>query len=718
LALLFAVLAVSVSFLKLGWADPASGDIGKDVAERLQRGVDNPEREDNVFRLAEAVNGPEQVKSNMRKLFSKLLVSVSGGQVDKAYNPHLRDTMFSGANRASMADIRGKAGAVTQTWVPWWSVKGTWGCWICRNGLGGFQTACARCNELACVWAPVWPHREHIYSACCPTVAPVNTSIYKRFTQDSNFKTCCVKKEQVRETDELIACKSKNPLFNPVHAFNPRRGDGWAGLTEVDFWMNAIGLENARGTTMIATKDEVRSCIARSDQMMENAAAASWVSGAIERNAEWADKAGGDGSAGGGAAPGAGGVLPKVQEDIKDVRPRDKNLRFSDAVGEGGITVRPNVAVMERSERRQLARRFCFRPEQFYKLMNPAFDPLQREGGSDWQALMNPKMLWASYCPNGVELMTNPALSNIENVHRTPTDFQQGMKAWERDPMYCQRIHATQNANFQYFGFDKVLESSQSGEGVPNAQAVGHTCMEGGMLNTGMVPVTYGRSRVVEWRTAIADKMFGFLIAGTLAQQPSMMLPWRGPSPTPSKSYLKGFEPRPYSFKGPQPPAPTHATFIGKQFVGGGTNELGDICVTVNGDSYQFQNRSDGLYLSDYTHKPFTQEFLFNSQKPSQFTGLDSAFNKYVQEWAKDDIKSQKEIARRDIDKDGSNMSDTSRDRNIHNYASTSRIVAVCPQGYNRWRPPADAHSANLVANLDLLCREENFGSPVYHEAP
>jgi len=698
-------------------ADPAAAS-GKEVAERLQRGVDNPEREDNIYRRAEAVTSPEQVKANMRKLYSKLLVSVVGGQVDKAYNPHLRDAMFSAFNRAEMVEGRKRAGAIVTIWVPLFFDY----CYLCINRFGT-QSACDLCNIKRCPWVRPWPD-THRHRECCGPPAgnlfPVDTSVYSTFTTDSNFKACCVRKDQVRDTEELIACKSKNPLFNPLHAFKPRRGDGWAGLTEVDFWMNAIGMENSRGTTMIATQAEVQQCLNRSDQMMENANTASWVSGAIERNEKWAEKAGSDESGLTGPLPGSGDVSAKVQQDIKEVRPsgENKKLRFSDAIGEGGITARPNAAVMERSERRQLAGHFCFRPEQFYKLMNPLFDPLQRDGGPDWQALMNAKMLWTNYCPNGVELMTNPALSSIENVHRTSTDFQQGMKAWTQDPLYCQRIHATQNANFQYFGFDKVLESSQSGSGTPNAMAGGSTCMEGGNLNTGMVPVTFGRNSVVERRTAIADRLFGFLIAGTLIQQPSMMLPMRGPAITPFKSYLKGFEPRPYSLKGPQPPAFTHATFIGKQFVGGGTNELGEVCVRINGSDYQFQNRSDGLYLSDYTHKPFTQDFLFNSQKAGEVLNLDKAFNKYVQEWAKGDIQSQKQITRRDIDKNGSNMSDTSPDRKVHNYASTSRIVAVCPENYSRWRPPEDPWNAGLIKNLNEICREENFGSPVPHMAP
>jgi hypothetical protein len=693
---------------------------GKQVAERLQRGVDNPEQENNIYRGGEAVKDINQVKDNMRKLFRKLLVSEVGGEVDKAYNPHLRDAMFSNGARTKMATARMKAGAVITTWVGF-----PFFCFSCLNNFGT-QTACNLCNLVPCPWNIPW-FDHHIYSECCGfpdglSGAPVDTSVYGRFTQDTNFKACCVRNDMKYDSEELVACKSKNILFNPLHAFNPIRGDGWSGLTEIDLFTTAIGLENDRSNSMIATNGEVKQCLKESDTLMQSGTAPNWVADAIKRNSDWADKAGGSGGASGGAGGSpadAGQVLAKVQEDIEKVRPSgaNANLRFSDSMGSEGITVRPNLAVMDAAERVLLAKHFCFRPEQFLKLMNPIFDPLQKGGGPDWSSLATTEFLWANYCANGVKLMTDPKLSRIQNLHRTSTDFVKGMEAWERDPLYCQRLQATQNANFANLGISDAIESTNTAGGGPkSAQELGYTCLEGGKVNLGMVPATFVRNSAVERRTAIADKLFGFLIAGTLSVPLNRAFPLGSNAP---RSYLKGFEPRPYSLRGPQPPVAGLATFIGKQFTGVGMNELGDFCVAISGNNFQGQNRSDQIYLSDYTHRPFTDEILVNPKPGGRSSGsVDGAFNKYVQEWAKGDIDSQKAIAKREIAKDGRDMSPNSADKNVNNYASASRIVALCPAGHTRWQPPADLHNIGLRANLELHCARENFGSPNQHTPP
>ncbi len=680
----------------------AQSATGREVAERLQRGVDNPAQEDNVFHRAEAVSGLQQVKDNMRKLYKKLLVSEVGGEVDKAYNPHLRDANFFPNTRRAMAMTRAKSGAVTTIFIPFFN------CWSCTNGLGTTQTACDLCNIMPCPWNIRWPD-HHIHRECCARPLPVNTSVYARFVEDTNFKACCVREEQVSDNEELVACKSKNPIFNPAGAI-PERGDGWAGLTESDFWMTAFGLENARGTSMIATQQEVTQCLSEADAIMENEQSANWIADSIELNNKWADMAGGNPAVPAEGIAGAANPLAQVTEEIKIVRPSgaNKNLRMADSLNGDGRIVRPNVAVMDVLERTMLAERFCFRPEQYLKLMDPRYDKLQLGGGPDWPDLMSPEMLWANYCRNGATLMTSPALSAIDNFHRTPTDFVKGMQAWQQDPLFCHRIHDNQNLNFKYLGIDQVLKSTQQGAGVKNAASVGYTCMEGGRLNTRMVPVTLYGNSVVERRTAIADRLFGFLIAGTLARNPPMSAQL--------KSYIKGFEPRPYSLWGPEPPDPSFQTFIGKQVVGGSTNELGKPCVNIAGNNYQYKNRSDQIYLSDYTHAPFTQEILVNSQSIGETGGGDMGFNRYVQDWAKNDLRSQKLIAKREIDRDGSNMSAESNDRKVLTYGSASRIVAVCPKGYVMWRPNvADSEHAGLIANLQLWCREENFGSPRPH---
>ena len=98
---------------------------------------------------------------------------------------------------------------------------------------------------------------------------------------------------------------------------------------------------------------------------------------------------------------------------------------------------------------------------------------------------------------------------------------------------------------------------------------------------------------------------------------------------------------------------------------------------------------SDQLYLSDKkeTNKNLTQDKIKS--------GEGEEFNRYVQKWAKNDEESQKKIAERGLDSKS------------QNYAAPFRIFATCPLGFKRWRPPGDA---DLTANLELLCREENFG--------
>ncbi len=702
-------------------ANDPNAATGKQVAERLQRGVDNPEQENNIYRGGEAVKDTTQVKENMRKLFRKLLVSEVGGEVDKAYNPHLRDARFSGPNRRDMANVRKKAGALSTRILPSWLPP--FFCFECLNRFGR-ETACSLCNLLPCPWNldALWED-PHIHLECCgPPIAknfPVDTSVYEFFTQDSNFKACCVRQDMKLYTEEKIACLSKNSSVNPIGAFNPLRGDGWSGLTEVDFFTTAMGLENDRTNSMIATQQEINSCLQKSDTLMQSNTAPNWVANAIKRNSDWADKAGGSGGASGGAGGSpadAGQVLAKVQEDIEKVRPSgaNANLRFSDSMASEGLTVRPNLAVMDRAERMLLAKHFCFRPEQFLKLMDPAFDPLQKAGGPDWRNLDSEEFLWTNYCEKGVKLMTNPELSRIDNLHRTSTDFIKGMNAWERDPLYCQRLQATQNANLANLGISDAIDSTNAASGgAKSAQELGYTCLEGGKLNLGMVPLTFMRNSAVERRTAIADKLFGFLIAGTLSVPLQRAFPLGGNAP---RSYLKGFEPRPYSLRGPQTPAAPLKTFVGKAFTGGGMNELGEFCVPIRGNDFQWKNRSDQIYLSDYTHRPFTDEILVNPKPGGGSSGsLDGAFNKYVQEWAKGDIDSEKAIAKREIAKDGRDMSPNSPDKNVNTYASASRIVALCPAGHTRWHPPRDPINALLNRNLDLLCRQENFGSPAPH---
>ena len=152
-----------------------------------------------------------------------------------------------------------------------------------------------------------------------------------------------------------------------------------------------------------------------------------------------------------------------------------------------------------------------------------------------------------------------------------------------------------------------------------------------------------------------------------------------------NKSYYKRFEPRPYSWQS------TERIFKGKRWAGGGSNELLMGCKSYGGRNYQGQDTSDQLFISNFTHKAFTQEPIVN-------VNTKDAFDKYVQEWATGSGK--KTISKKGVDKDA------------HNYAAAFRKFATCPAGFVRWRPPTDEHNMNLKANLDTFCGEENFGSP------
>jgi hypothetical protein len=145
----------------------------------------------------------------------------------------------------------------------------------------------------------------------------------------------------------------------------------------------------------------------------------------------------------------------------------------------------------------------------------------------------------------------------------------------------------------------------------------------------------------------------------------------------------KRFEPQRYSMKVP----PKYQTFIGKPFKGGGTNELGQSCPSVNASLPQYSNKSDRLYISNVTHQPFTQQKIDES----------NTIDKYVQMWAD---QSPQDIAKKGLDD------------KANNYAAAFRIFATCPAGWVRWRPPYDEHNQFLVQNLNNFCREENFGGP------
>ncbi len=613
----------------------------QNIAERLQQGVDNPQAAQNQYR-----GGADDVDGNMKKLFEPIM-SGAGGAIDKWYSPHLRDTRINQSNRQKQAKLRSEAG-----------VKRIEPCLVgsivvgirCLNGFDVPLTACKMdgCQNTANECNIGWPDK-HLSLECCTTLGR-GTRKYEKFVEDSNFKTCCVRIADKEDDEEKVACKHP-------------RGDGWAGLFEYYYPTNALGWENERTSTMIASKDEVKKCIGDVDSLMEGTKAVDWVSKAIERNQKMAageSPAGVTGST----------VRSKVQEDIKDVRPKDKALRFSDSLQGEGLTLRINFPSMEMGERTKLAEHFCMHPKQFHKLLGTA-DPLQLKGGGVNKLKRIP--IWSNYCEKGVELMTNPSLSYMVNIDDTDTDFTKGMAAWEQDPLYCQRINSQANENMAITKIKDVIDKSP-GRGRTAAE-VGYTCSQNGKLNGGMVPVSLYRHAAVERRTAISDHVLGFLIAGGMSE-----LMREG-----NQSYYKRFEPRPYSWQS------TERIFKGKRWAGGGSNELLMGCKSYSGRNYQGQDTSDQLFISNFTHQAFTQEPIVN-------VNTKDAFDKYVQEWATGSGK--KTISKKGVDKDA------------HNYAAAFRKFATCPAGFVRWDPPDDEHNMNLKANLATFCGEENFGSP------
>lgn len=617
---------------------------GEQAAQRLQSSTQS------IYRDGQAVSDLQAVKKNMEELFQPILISGQGdGKADDWYEPHLRDAMIDTENRKLEAvDVRGQTAPFANMFQ--WCYLRTFVFPFIFEPIPPNFTACpfGRCGEPH-VWhdQPYTPHRP--FEACL-TEAP--TTIYKTLIEDTNFKLCCVRIEDKNKTSEQIA--SKYPL-----------GQGWAGLFEYYFPTTALGWENDKGTTMIVDSKKVQECKQRSDSLMESPEAQKWVADAIARNLKAAN--GGQGS------PVSPDLQKTVAEVIRDVRPQDKRLRFTDSLQSEGLTQRINFAAMDRKHKLNVTQRFCMHPAQIDKLLvpGPLSDLLQHPAtvGTSIETLDKTVPVWANYCPEGVELMTDPKKSSmLVNVDGTPTKLNVGTQKWEQDPLYCQRMNL-KNPNMELTGFGEVIQKSP---GSPETQAgTGHTCLSGGKLNGGMAPVTLVRHAAVERRTAIADHAVGFLIAAALA--PKMIVG--------KQSYYKRFEPQRYSMQVPFP----YQTFIGKPFTGGGKNELGATCPSVNATLPAYSSKSDRLYISNKTHEPFTQK------KIEEINPID----KYVQEWAD---QKKEEIAKRGLDK------------KANNYAAAFRIFATCPAGYTRWEPPMDEHNKFLLLNMKNFCRSENFG--------
>ena len=654
-------LALSLSSLALSPTTEIA-ESQDNVAKRLQEGVDQPEQNKNKYRGG--VDSLEEVLSNMKKIAGPVWSDTPNREMDKWYSPHLRDITIEGTQRKEQALLRAMAGLAYK--LPCGlKLSGK----ICVNGTGKWTTACNDPECKACPLNEPWHDIAHETPLCCLPKG-IGTKVYEELTTDTNFKTCCVRDAEIRFTEEQIACSHPD-------------GSGWAGLFEYYYPTTIIGLENQRGETMIATKQQVSECMAGVDSIIETKGKVDdWVARAIERNVESAK----DGSAPS-ASPDAAELRNQIGDDIKEVRPKDKKLRFTDSLQGEGITVRPFLPAYDRAKMAELAKHFCMRPEQFHKLMDPDFDKLQLNGGTSPAELDRKIPVWANYCPSGMELMTNPKnASRLRNIDETDTNLHKGMAAWDNDMLYCQRMNLS-NPNMDKTGIGDVIRKSGNSRGL-SEQEVGYTCSATGELNNGLVPISLYRNTATERRTAFADHAMGFLISAGLWSKVGM------------KSNYKRFEPQPYSLTAVE----GFETFTGKLFnTMGGRTEINMPCVRP--DARQYSNNfnvaridngnSDQLYLSDYTHKSFTQQPILNEKGGRQ------AFKKYIQQWSKGDQKSEKETKNKGLDEQA------------HNYAIGFRIFATCPKGYSRWRP--DPIHGALAANVENSCGEENFGSPQRH---
>jgi len=605
---------------------------GEQAAQRLLS------EQKNKYRGAEQVGNMKAVIQNMEKLFEPILLKdKSDSSKDRWYEAHLRDAWWDAKNRKLEAqDVRAQTRPIFDVGL------------VCLSNpfIPPNFTACpiGYCGE-DWVWhgEPFSAHRP--FEACWgPPTTP-----YFSLVEDTNFKVCCVPEGWETKTSEQIA--SQFP-----------KGDGWAGLFEYYYPTAALGWENDRTTSMIVDKGKMDTCISKADQLMERPEAAKWVAEAIERNYKTTSNGAGQGK--------AAEIEAQIQADIREVRPEQKELRFADSLQSEGLTLRVNLAAMQTQFRRAFSERMCGRPEQLDKLMDPVYDNVQLGGGSTVEAL-NEIPVWANYCEEGVNLMTDPKKS-LECLNPDPprkTDFTKGMRIWQNDPLYCQAMNLT-NPNLRVVGFDKAIREHSKGS--YTKEQVGYTCLvPEANLNGGMVPVSLVRHAAIERRTAITDHAIGFMIAGAIA--PGMIQGQR--------SFYKRFEPQAYSWQAPK----DYQTFIGKPVKGGGTNELGMTCPGYSGQGLYKRNKSDRLYISKLTHEPFTQQIIDESND----------INKYVQDWADSE---KKKITNRGLDEKS------------QNYAAAFRIFATCPKGFVRWQPPDDEHNKWLVININEYCRKENFG--------
>jgi len=124
---------------------------GKEVADRLKKGVDNADSADNQTRGG--AGSLVEVIQNMKDLAKPIWKEVPDQTLDKWYSPHLADILFPLDVRLEQAKFRSKAGV--STFAPCkFGVR-------CLNGEGEPQTACPGLCQLRACNTP-WEHPEHL----------------------------------------------------------------------------------------------------------------------------------------------------------------------------------------------------------------------------------------------------------------------------------------------------------------------------------------------------------------------------------------------------------------------------------------------------------------------------------------------------------------------------------------------------------------------------
>lgn len=308
----------------------------------------------------ESVSGVQTIEA---KIYRPILDPHEDG-FDAWFSPHLRDLSVDTPSRNAHAYRRAEAGVGSAELA----------------SIGQCYGACGKCD-----WEG--PDRPQ---ACCG----VQTESYANMIEDSNFKACCVRIGEETMSEEEIACR------HPT-------GDGWAGLFEYYYPVNAIGWESEINRSVLAPKVKIQECVRETDSMM---AGSEWLERFVENSS-----------------------TARAEVHSKAA------IKFSDInQGQGALTEVPHLAAMDPAKRREIARHFCMHEDQFMKLLDPEEDPLQKGGGVSADDLVKNIPLWATYCPTTVKLLTDPAQSYlIQNIDGTPTDLFQGMLMYRRNKNFC-----------------------------------------------------------------------------------------------------------------------------------------------------------------------------------------------------------------------------------------------------------------------------------------